>query len=107
MKLEKQISHAPKATAKASGTRLHQRVISCKSDVHPHISFMVPCARALTHHERKRAGCWRDTMRSIRRVADDRDAFHEAPLRVVVRARVVLHGAVVPECDRIWTPPKA
>src|SRR5215470_18874582 len=43
----------------------------------------------------------------IRSVADDGDAFHDAHLGPVVRARVVLRRAVVPEGDRVLPPAEA
>jgi hypothetical protein len=45
--------------------------------------------------------------RSVRAIADDRDALHHRALRPVVGGRVVLDGAVVPEGDRARPPVEA
>lgn len=47
-------------------------------------------------------------LKSLRRhVSGDRDALHDAAVREVVAARVVLSGTVVPERDRAGRPVQA
>src|SRR5260221_14680300 len=44
---------------------------------------------------------------SHRGVARDGHPMHRATLRKVIRNRVVLHRAIVPECDRVLAPSEA